>query len=69
MEDRKWRLSKWMPDKVIISSLPEAVMVDPNDPSLRLSGVFSLQLISCRNLCKRTLEKFCTIGGTSKNNE
>jgi hypothetical protein len=63
MEDRKWRLSKWMPDKVIISALPEAVMVDPESCNIKMSAGISLQLqlIACRNLSRRALEKCCKI--------
>ena len=61
MEDRKFRLCKWMPDKVIISMLPEAIMVDPEDPHLRLAIGFGLQLIACRNLARRALQKCCKI--------
>jgi hypothetical protein len=63
MEDRKWRLSKWMPDKVIISTLPEAVMVDPEDYNIKISAGISLQLqlIACRNLSRRALQKCCKI--------
>lgn len=63
MDAPEFRLRKWKPEHVIISNLPEAVMVDPNDPMLRLSGVYSLQLIACRNLTRRALQKFCTIDG------
>lgn len=66
MEDWEDRCRKWKPNHVIISMLPEAVMVDPEDEQLKLTVGYSLHLIACRNLCRRALQKCCKIDNTKE---
>jgi len=61
MDNYQYRSLKWEPEKVIISQRDSAVMINPNEPIGHFSPFFALQLIGVRNLCKRTLEKCCTI--------
>ena len=59
LEDYEDRCKRWNPSHVIISTLPEAVMVDPEAVALKLTVGYSLHLIACRNLARRALQKCC----------
>lgn len=63
LESTKYRLTKWNPDKVIIGTHDEAMMILPEEWTPQQ---FHIRLIACRNLCKRVLQKHCTIDGTPK---
>jgi hypothetical protein len=63
LESAKYRLTKWSPEKVIIGTHDDAVMILPEDWAPQQ---FHIRLIACRNLCKRVLQKQCTIASDSK---
>jgi hypothetical protein len=64
LESAKYRLTKWNPEKVIIGTHDDAAMTLPEDWAPQQ---FHIRLIACRNLCKRILQKHCTIAnGSSK---
>lgn len=58
LESAKHRLTKWNPEKVIIGTHDEAVMILPEEWAPQ---EFHIRLIACRNLCKRVLQKHCTM--------
>lgn len=58
LETQKQRLQKWDKDLVIISTADNASMLLPEDWTPQ---PFHIRLIACRNLCKRVLQKCCTI--------
>ena len=57
------RLTKWDPNLVIVNAITDTFMVDPEHPCIKLTAAMRLRLIANRNLCKRTLQKCCTIYG------
>lgn len=64
LESAKYRLTKWSPEKVIIGTHDDAVMVVPEDWA-HANGL-QIRLVACRNLCKRVLRKHCTIASDPK---
>jgi len=52
--------------RLLVTTDPDSLMMDPDLPDFYLSDTLRLQLIAVRNLCQRTLEKCCVIGYSAK---
>lgn len=62
METPEKRLQKWSPELVLASEDPGVVMmIDPEHYLISIPPSIRLRLIANRNLCRRALQKCCTI--------
>jgi hypothetical protein len=59
LEKAAQRLQKWKPEHVILGTHDCATMHIPED--FAHPNGLRIRLIACRNLCKRALQKCCTI--------
>jgi hypothetical protein len=60
-ETNKDRLRPWMPEKVINTSTPVAMMESPEDPLLTYPTKIMHRMIFVRNLSRRAISKCCSI--------
>lgn len=63
MEKNQDRLRPWLPDKVINTTTPAALMELPEDPLLHYPSKVLHRMIFTRNLSRRVLQKCCTVEG------